>query len=220
MSRKLEELPLFLQSTVLFPYAQVQLHIFEDRYRQMVRDCVEDERPFGIVLARSTDDDGGEEPCLVGTTVRIVKVQNFDDGQMNIHVVGERRFRIRKLDETQPYLVGLVEPVIEMEIEPGPRGDALALKAREDFLLWMQLLLGRPDFNVQVRFPDDSVALSFTLANMLPIEEAEKQLLLETTDTLDRLRRLIPHLENQLVSAPENLTRLGPDEVEGWISRN
>src|SRR5687767_10469230 len=202
MALELEELPLFPLNTVLFPYAQIQLHVFEDRYRDLVRDCLAYDRPFGIVLIRSGAEVGGDaDPYMVGTVVRIVNVQNFDDGRMDIQVQGERRFRIRRLLDPRPYLVGMVEPVIEMEIEDTPRIDALVMKAREEFQLLVQGLFAKQDFNVEVRFPTDATALSFTIANLLPMENLEKQRLLETTDTTERLKGLIPILQKQNLEA-------------------
>src|SRR5579863_7566944 len=111
MSQELEELPLFPLSTVLFPYATVQLHVFEERYRQLVHDCLQLDTSFGIVLIRSGPEVGGQaEPYMVGTTVRITRVHTYDDGRMDIQVQGERRFRIRRIDNTKAYLVGHVEP--------------------------------------------------------------------------------------------------------------
>src|SRR5688500_15065586 len=99
MAQQLEEMPLFPLNTVLFPYASVQLHVFEERYREMVKDCLAYDMPFGIVLIRSGSEVGGAaEPYLVGTAVRIIKVHTYDDGSMDVQVRGERRFRIRRLD--------------------------------------------------------------------------------------------------------------------------
>jgi Lon protease-like protein len=222
MSQELEELPLFPLSTVLFPYATVQLHVFEDRYRQLVRDCMEFDTSFGIVLIRSGSEVGGTaEPYMVGTTVRISRVHTYDDGRMDIQVQGEARFRIRKIDESKPYLVGYVEPVVELELEDSPRADALIMKAREDFELWIQKLISRNDFNVQVRFPEDKVALSFAIANLLPIENLEKQRLLETTDTLERIQGLIPILEEQIIETRQpSYFRLRPEDLGEWITPN
>jgi uncharacterized protein len=222
MSQTLEELPLFPLSTVLFPYAQVQLHVFEERYRQMVQDCVEFDKPFGIVLIRSGSEVGGDaEPYMVGTTVRIVWMHTFEDGRMDIQVQGERRFRIRRLDESKPYLVGLVEPVVELETEDTPRADALAMKAKEDFQIWIQQAMSRQEFNVKVRFPDDMVALSFAIANLVPMENRQKQRLLETTDTLERLSGLIPILEEQILEGQKpNYFKLRPEDLSEWITNN
>lgn len=201
MSVELEELSLFPLNTVLFPHASVQLHVFEERYRCLVRDCLEYDRPFGIVLIRNGDEVGGHaEPYLVGTAVRIQQVHHFDDGRMDIHVKGERRFRIRKLVEDEsPYPRGYVEPVVEMETEGTPREEALVMKAREDFELLVQVLFAQQDVNVQVVFPDDPVVLSFQIANLVQMGNLEKQRLLETTDTAERISTLIPVLEQQLL---------------------
>ena len=66
MSEKLEELPLFPLQTVLFPYAEQYLHIFEERYQEMVQLCLKEDRPFGVVLIRSGSEVGPAEPYLVG----------------------------------------------------------------------------------------------------------------------------------------------------------
>lgn len=222
MALELEELPLFPLNTVLFPYAQIQLHVFEDRYRNLVRDCLQYDRPFGIVLIRAGVEVGGEaEPYMVGTVVRIVNVQDLPEGRMDIQVQGERRFRIRRLLEPKPYLVGLVEPVVEMEVEESPRLDALTMKAREEFQILVQTLFARQDFNVEVRFPSDATALSFTIANLLPMENLEKQRLLEITDTLERLKGLIPILQRQnLETRPPSYYRLSPQDLQEWVNPN
>lgn len=231
MPEDLEELPLFPLETVLFPYASIQLHVFEDRYREMVRECVEYDRPFGIVLLKTGSEigDPNAEPYLVGTAVRIRHIHTYDDGRMDLHVQGERRFRIRRLDESRPYLTGLVEPVLERDTETSPRSDALVFKAQECFQILVEGLLARPGFNVQIVYPSDPVALSFTIANLLPIENLEKQRLLETTDTMERLASLIPILERQLneidelrgqMIDPSVPYRLTMSDLEEWIHPN
>jgi len=221
MAQQLEELPLFPLNTVLFPYAQVRLHVFEDRYREMVRTCLQDDRPFGIVLIRSGNEVGSADPYLVGTVVRIVQVDTYEDGRMDIQVQGERRFRIRELDESRPYLVGRVEPVVEHVMEDSMRAEELLTRAREEFEVLIQKLFARQEFAVQVVFPTDPVALSFTIANLLPMENLEKQRLLETTDTLERVEDLLPILEQQSKDVRQtNLYRIGSDDLREWITPN
>jgi Lon protease-like protein len=223
MAYELEEMPLFPLNTVLFPYASVQLHVFEDRYRELVQDCLTEDRPFGIVLIRSGEEVGGQaDPYMVGTAVRIVKVHTYDDGRMDIQVRGERRFRIRKLDETRPYLTGFVEPVIEHAIEEGPEAEELLTRAREEFEVFIQRLFARQEFSVQVVFPPDPVALSFTIANLLQMENLEKQRLLETTDTLERVQDLLPIMEQQLLEDSINppTYRLSGEDLREWILPN
>jgi uncharacterized protein len=223
MAGLLEELPLFPLHTVLFPYAQLQLHVFEDRYREMVRSCVEFDRPFGIVLIRDGSEVGGPaSPYMVGTAVRILKTIPYDDGRMDIHVEGERRFRIRELDEeSHPYLIGRVEPVIEVEIEETDENRQLFGEAKEQFEQLIQKIFARQEFNVSVKLPTDPVVLSFTIANMLHMENLAKQRLLETTDTLERVATLMPILQMQNLEAKQtNYYRLGSEDLREWITPN
>lgn len=221
---QLEELPLFPLQTVLFPYAQIQLHVFEDRYLEMVRECVEFDRDFGIVLIRDGVEVGGlADPYMVGTTVKVASITELENGAMDIRVKGERRFRIRRLDESRSFLVGHVEPVEEVETPDSPRTDALVMRCREDFQSWIAQMITRQGFNVQIKFPDDVTALSFAIANILPIENLEKQRLLELTDTLERISGLISLIEQQLMEGEAispGISRLRPDDLSGWLSKN
>lgn len=218
----LEKMPLFPLHTVLFPYATIQLHVFEERYREMVRHCTEFDEPFGIVLIRSGAEVGAPaEPYMVGTAVRVLHVHTYEDGRMDLRVAGERRFRVRRLEESKSYLVGLVEPVVELDIEDNPRVDALMMRARESFRILIEGSFARPDFSIQVIFPNDPTALSFVIANYLQLENLEKQRLLETTDTAERLTSLIPLIERQIVEAKTpNLYRIGPEHLQEWIHPN
>lgn len=221
MSDSLEELPLFPLNAVIFPYASLQLHIFEERYREMVRACLEFERPFGVVLIRSGSPTGLADPYMVGTVVRITRVHDYDNGTMDIEVQGERRFRIRQIDESKSYLVGYVEPVIEHEIEDSPRANQLLSQAREEFENLMKKYFSRQEFNVQVVFPPDPVALSFTIANLLEMDILDKQRLLETTDTLDRVEELIPILQMQnLEPAMPSYYKITSQDLQEWVHVN
>jgi len=222
MSEELEELPLFPLNTVLFPYSQIQLNVFEERYRDLVRLCLDQERSFGIVLIRSGKEVGGPaDPYMVGTVARIVSSQTHQDGTMDIHVLGERRFRIRKLDESKPFLVGFVEPVVEVELEEGPRTDALMMKVQESFKVLIERIMERQDFKVEVSFPSDPTALSFIVANILQMENIQKQRLLELTDTNERFAAMLPVLERQAEALSQTVYyRLGKAELSEWINPN
>ena len=200
MAKSLEEIPLFPVNAVLFPYAMLQLHIFEPRYRSMILDCVEFERPFGIVLIRSGEEVAGPaEPYLVGTACRITDVVKLPDGRMDIQVQGERRFRIREIDDSGEVMVGKVEPVIEsVSTESGDLND-LTDRLRHIFKELVQASIARNGFSVNVTFPNDPVVLSFTMASLLSIGNLEKQRMLETTDTGQRVEELLPILEQQLL---------------------
>jgi Lon protease-like protein len=223
MAPQLEELPLFPLHTVLFPYANLRLHIFEDRYREMIQQCLEEDRPFGIVLIRRGSETGTVDPYLVGTAARIIVAETFDDGRMDIQVQGERRFRIRELDDQSlPYLVGRVEPVVEHEIEESAHVEEVMERARSEFEVLIQRLLAPQRLHVEVKFPEDPVALSFTIANLLPMENLDKQRLLETTDTLERMEDLLPILRGQINEAPAetNYFRITAEDLSEWIYPN
>ncbi|HRJ27034.1 MAG TPA: LON peptidase substrate-binding domain-containing protein [Fimbriimonadaceae bacterium] len=222
MPHSLEEIPLFPLPIVVFPYANLQLHIFEARYRQMVDRCLEFDSPFGIVMVKETGPDGLEpDPCLVGTAVRITHVQHFDDGTMNIHIHGERRFRIRKFAEDTDPLVGMVEPVFELDYEDSPHMDALVMRAQESFKLYIEMVFSRSDFNVQIHFPQDATALSFQIAEHLPLDNPAKQRFLELTDTLERLQDLIPLIERQIIEAKSPIRyRVTRHHFDDWIHPN
>ncbi|HRK22344.1 MAG TPA: LON peptidase substrate-binding domain-containing protein [Fimbriimonadaceae bacterium] len=222
MSDVLEDLALFPLETVLFPYAPMQIHVFEPRYRQLMRDCMADDRPFGVVLLRSGGGDAGyEEPYMVGTAVRIVQVHTYEDGRLDVQVQGERRFRIRRIDDTRPYLVGQVEPVVELEVADTEEARNVIQRARENFKVYIEGLFARQELQVQVRFPPDPVALSFSIANFLSMENLEKQRLLELTDTVERLQGLTPALERSLMEwQTPRLRRLRTEDLREWICTN
>ena len=223
MLQELEELPLFPLNTVLFPHATLRLHIFEERYREMIRLCVDQDRPFGVVLIRAGGEVGSiASPYLVGTVARIVSVDRYDDGRMDIQIQGESRFRVRHLDEdSHPYLLGYVEPLQEHAIEISEHNEQTLRSARAEFENWIQAVLSRQDFHVKVMLPPDPVVLSFTIANMLTIENLDKQKLLETTDTIDRMEELIPVLRAQAGEVTEpGYYRMDSTMLEDWISTN
>ena len=223
MPPQLEELPLFPLHTVLFPYANLRLHIFEDRYREMIRQCLQDNRPFGVVLIRSGAETGPADPYLVGTAARIIESETYDDGRMDIQIQGEGRFRIRELDDqTQPFLLGRVEPIFEHELAASSHVADVIEQARSEFEILIQRIFAPQRFQVEVKFPEDPVALSFTIANLLPMENLEKQRLLETTDTLERMEDLLPILRTHIKdAAPEtSYFRLKAGDLTDWVYPN
>jgi Lon protease-like protein len=222
MSANLEELPLFLLNTVLFPYAHIRLHVFEERYKALINECIRHQRPFGIVLIRAGDEVGGNaDPYLVGTAVKIEQVDYLDDGCMDIQVHGERRFRIRQIDESGPYLTGFVEPVVELDIQDQDVADSVIVRARQEFETLIRRLFSQQEFNIQIEFPTDPEVLSFTIANLLSMENLDKQRLLETTDTVERVEALIPILQLQTDELRRPTAhRVSSIELQEWITPN
>lgn len=223
MGEHLEEMPLFPMDLVLFPYASLQLHVAEPRFKSLVRHCVQMDQAMGIVLKRPGGRESNlDEVYLVGTAARVLSVQSFDNGNMEVTVKGERRFRVRRLDDSGPFPVGQVEAVVELEVENSPRAHALAFKAREFTEAFIACQFSLAAYKVSmVRLPQDTTALSFLVANLLHIENIEKQRMLETTDTLERLADLIPILERQILeSNSSECVRLGPETLAHWLHPN
>ena len=118
-----EMLPLFPLGTVLYPGLLLPLHIFEERYRQLVRDLLANgEAPrFGVVAireGRETGVSGVSALYPVGCTAVLRQVQKYPDGRYDIVTVGVQRFRLLGVDDSQPYLRGEVEMLPEEAGDP------------------------------------------------------------------------------------------------------
>jgi len=187
-SRRVAEIPLFPLDLVLFPYMILPLHIFEERYKEMISRCVRESLPFGIVLATGVDEaTGNVTTSTVGCTARIARVERLPDGRMNIEVVGEERFRILDTHEQLPYRVGLTEVYDDEPVVPDaalPLADDVQRLLR-DYLTRSLAQMGQSagDFDL----PEEPEHLSFTAAYVLPIGNEEKQALLSDRDAASRL---------------------------------
>src|ERR687890_566460 len=106
MAETIERFPLFPLGLVLIPHELVPLHIFEERYKLMIGECLERDREFGIVWL---SDDGLKE---IGCSARVSKVlERFDDGRLNVLVEGTTPFRLLRRIDDLPYPAGDVEPL-------------------------------------------------------------------------------------------------------------
>jgi Lon protease-like protein len=200
--------PLFPLGTVLVPGLVLPLHVFEQRYRTLVADLLaadEQQQHFGVVAIRSGHEVGdGAVSALhgVGTLAELTDVTALPDGRYDVQTVGTRRFRLLGLDEDSghpdasvPYLRGRVELLDE---PVGDTAEVLAGAVREAFERYRVRLRGTDS-----RLPGDPLLLSYTVtANML-LDLVDKQRLLESEDTAQRLR-----LALRLLAREEVLLRL------------
>jgi Lon protease-like protein len=175
------ELPLFPLQTVLFPGAPLRLHIFEERYKLMINQCIQQKQSFGVVLIHSGLEAMGPlaEPHRIGTTARIIQVQHLPDGRMNIAAIGDERFEIVSLEpDLQPYLVGYVEPlelaVADAEIL-AQAGSLLHRRVERYFLTLSESGAGQFDLG---QFPEDPVRLAYLSASLLQMNDLQKQAIL------------------------------------------
>jgi ATP-dependent Lon protease len=109
----LTDLPLFPLGLVLYPNERLPLHIFEPRYKEMIRYCLDEDAPFGIALFN----DG--KLADMGCTARIAEVvTRYEDGRLDIAVRGEVRFRVLQLAQERAYLTAVVETIEEPPEQP------------------------------------------------------------------------------------------------------
>ena len=178
----MSELGLFPLGIVLLPTEQIPLHIFEDRYQELIGECLADEREFGLVYA---DDDGLRE---IGTRAAVTEVlDRFDDGRMNVVVEGRERFRLLELTGGRSFQTGLVEPLEEAE---DPAENADAERALELFRKLVELT------GAEVEEPAaGGEQLSFELAGRFEFAPELKQRLLQITSERERVKVLADLLD-------------------------
>jgi Lon protease-like protein len=179
-------LPLFPLGTVLFPGVLLPLHVFEERYRQLVRDLLvapHEQRAFGVVAIREGREvgaDGVRALHAIGCVARLYRAEPYADGRFDIVTTGDQRFRLDHLDESQAYLQGEVTLLGEPD---GPDVQQLAGQVEKVWAGYRTALGGVDD-----EAPEDARALSYLVAAGTVLDLGEKQRLLEAADTATRLR--------------------------------
>jgi len=187
-----ETLPLFPLGTVLYPGLLLPLHVFEERYRQLVRDLLAGPEPrtFGVIAIREGRETGPNGILTlheVGCTATVRQVTELDDGRYDLVTVGTQRFLLTGTDDTRPYLQGQVELLGE---ETGDEsGAVLAARSVQDaFRTYLGALAERGVTQVSVpELPDDPILLSYLVAASMVIDLRDKQALLAEPDALHRL---------------------------------
>jgi Lon protease-like protein len=184
-------IPLFPLNTVLFPHGPLPLRIFETRYVDMVKYCMREQSPFGVVLIRAGSEVGTGavgETSAVGTTARIIDFNPLPDGLLGITCQGERKFSVLKHWQQEDGLhlaeVEFVDPEesVDLPLEYDHLGELLRKVLPE---------LGELYANVPKYFSNASW-VGCRLAEILPIALSEKQYCLELDDPIARLARLSP----------------------------
>ncbi len=189
-------LAMFPLSTVLFPQAELPLHVFEPRYRELVDHCLADEVGFGVVLiARGSEVGGGDQRFGVGTVARIAAASRFDDGRWALLVVGTDRISVTRWLPDAPYPLAEVD---ERPEGPGP-GDEAAFARATAAVLRARTLLSELGGAAPVvadlgagaddDASDDDRRL-WRLCRMAPLTVLDGQHLLEADDPGDRLTLL------------------------------
>ena len=200
---RLDDLPIFPLATVLFPGAVLPLHIFEDRYKEMMRFAMENGGLFGLsynenaFIGRETPPEVGSVGCLA----RINAVMPVEEGRMNVVSTGLVRYRVRGLNQVQPFIRARVEPFTD-DIEHDENMSGLYKDQMELYrkFLAASRALDESSMTLQEELPEEPEALSLLMASVLPVENHTKQQLLEMTSTRLRLTKLRPFVLQALAS--------------------
>jgi uncharacterized protein len=204
-----QALPLFPLGTVLFPGLVLPLHVFEERYRALVRHLIElpadETRQFGVVAIRqgweveATAGLPSAEPVTlyeVGCTAELRQVTEHSDGRFDIVTVGRRRFRVDRVDRASaPYLTAEVEFLDDSIGEPG-LADYLAPRVLASFRRYLGIV-GPETLAEAEQLPDDPTVLSHLVAATAMLTTDERQHLLAVPDTAARLRAELVILERE-----------------------
>ena len=177
------EIGLFPLELVLLPTERVPLHIFEDRYKELIGECLASDEEFGLVLA---DERGLRE---IGTRAAVANVlDRFEDGRLNIVVEGRERFRLLALTRGRSFHTAEIEAVADEE-DTAAEGDVE--RALEQFALLKELA------SSETEDPDPAAGqLSFQLAARVDFGAEVKQQLLEQRSEARRLHVVAELLEN------------------------
>jgi Lon protease-like protein len=221
-----ESLPLFPLGTVLYPGMVLPLHIFEDRYRQLIQDllALPEPREFGVIAireGRETGADGVTSLHEIGCIAELREVAEPDDegdDGFDIVTIGTERFRLGALDRSQPYLRGEVERLPEADAESG----SLSVPAAHaSFRNYLDALVEHGGATVLIEdLPADPALLSYVIAAAMIIELPAHQALLAEPDAESRLAAERTLLARETAMLKATTTRPAPDFMSTPFSPN
>ena len=218
-----ELLPLFPLSTVLYPGMVLPLHIFEDRYRQLVQDLLRlpEPREFGVIAireGRETGADGVTSLYEVGCVAELREVSEQDDGGYDIVSIGTERFRLGELDKGQPYLQGHIERLPD---EAGDAGSLTVPAAQASFRAYLDALVEQGGATVLIEeLPTEPELLSYVIAAAVIIELPAHQALLAEPDAAHRLAAERTLLARETAMLRATTSRPAPDLTSTPFSPN
>ena len=197
------ELPLFpLPEVVLFPQEVLPLHIFESRYRIMLKSALETDSMFGVIKW----DANTKSMANVGCCAQIIKHQTAEDGRSNIITLGQQRFQILEIVRSTPYCSAMVTWINDENVDNFQKLDALKDSVTEALndVVKLSSKLSNSKKNLPEKLPDNPMELSFWIGSHLggPVAE-EQQRLLEERNTYTRLKRefeMLDHTRKQLAA--------------------
>jgi Lon protease-like protein len=198
------QVPLFPLNTVVYPGVATPLHIFEERYRSLVRELLGIEqvfdRVFGVIAIREgyeVGEHGMQSAHRIGTLVQLTEAEQYDDGRFDIEVIGRQRLRVLESEQTAgEFLRGEVELLTDVD-EPGAVEEAARARSTfEQYRLELSDLRGGPVLTGDM--PSDPAYLSYALASTCLLTLPQRQELLEVDSAEDRLAHLTDLMREEM----------------------
>lgn len=220
-----ETLPLFPLGTVLYPGLVLPLNIFEERYKQLVRDLLDGPPPrrFGVIAireGRETGVDGVSALYDVGCLATVRDVTELPDGRYELVTIGTDRFKLHGLSGSKPYLTGEVELLDEQVGDEAETKLAVAAVQR-GFRAYLDVLATKGSAKISVpELPGEPILLSYLVAASVIIDLPERQGLLAQPSALRRLRSERALLARETAILRELGTTPAPDLRSSPYSQN
>jgi len=189
---------MFPLSSVLFPHGALPLHIFEPRYLALINQALDDDGTFGVVLIeRGSEVGGGDSRFGVGTTASIVRAGIVDDDRMAVLTVGTERFEVMEWLTDDPYPIAIVTARVDAEAAV-----ELTVPVAAALRSWQRVAalaseLGADVGTAELVLPDDPIRAIWTLCAVAPLEQIDRQRLLEIDEPEVRADRLRIGLDEQ-----------------------
>ncbi len=208
-----DSIPLFPLNTVLFPGMMLPLHIFEDRYKAMVKQCMAGDNIFGVVLAKNRQAQSPNVAQLysddlynVGTTARITAVEHLDNNKMNLITVGQERFIIKNIEASdEDFIIGSVDPYPLSDRSNPPQMDTLVDRLRPMVQEYINHLADASGEDLsEATLPADPKALAYLAGTAVqgPLPDKQQllasdslgQLIVKTVNVMDRENKILTYM--------------------------
>lgn len=193
---EVQRLPMFPLERALLPYDQLPLHIFEPRYRTMIKDCLGAGREFGVVLIeRGSEVGGGDQRFAVGTLAHVVQAVELPDGRFLIHALGIKRIRVSRWLDDDPYPLAEVTVLADAEAEPGVGEQRRRAEQLLRQVCALRAELGDPAAKATLELADDPAVAAYQGTILACLSPMDGQRILEADGPSLRLELLIGFLD-------------------------
>ena len=210
--------PMFPLGSVVFPGMFVPLHVFEERFRRLIADCLDADRMFGSALIqRGSEVGGGDVRSDVAVRARIVEAEQFADGRWSVLAVGIDRVRVTRWLPDDPYPMAVVEESPDETVDPG--FDRLLRRSAERLVSFMDRARSNgfqvPELAIDPGsdLPPDPTMASFQLAAISPMGPSDRYALLDAQGPTRRLEMFIEMIDEQSMLLDG---RIQPPPPEGF----